>query len=633
MKADTTGKFLKLNAHKWGDKIALRQKRRGIWQKYTWKQTYDLAKLVCMGLFSLGLKRGDKVTLLGDPEIELYLAYYAIQAGGGWILGIYPDCTPEEIKYFINHSDTKFVFARDQEQVDKLLMIKADLPLVERVIWWEPKGMRKYTDAWLLSFDDVKDLGQKHEQNHHGAFEDSIEQSNGEEVFGLFYTSGTTGDPKGTMITYDAMNTSIEYIHGKMGLRPGHNILSFVPPAWFAEPSWSSGPSLRWGASINCPEKPDTYLEDFREISPSIGAFGSRQYEDIASTMQIKIKDASFLKRFAFNLFLPIGYKMADLEFEKKRPNLLLKFLNFLAKKLVFRPLLDKHGFAKGMYFAVGGTVLGGDTFRFLRAIGIPLIQIYGSTEAGLVGKHSSENIRKETVGRIFPGVEARIDENGELLIRSDATCLGYYKNQEATDEKFESSGWFHTGDAMEIDEWGDLIFLDRVEEMEELSTGIKYAPSYIEGQLRFCAYIKDVMTIGGKNREYVSALINIDFDAVGKWAESQHISYTTMVDLSQKPEVADLVLSDIQRVNSTISKGSNLQKFVILHKEFDPDEAELTRTRKLRRTLVQDRFSDLIQAIYEGRKEHSIVTPVTYRDGRKGQTTADLKIRELKEQ
>ena len=384
-------------------------------------------------------------------------------------------------------------------------------------------------------------------------------------------------------------------------------------------------------AKLNFPEEPETIAEDTREVGPNFVIYGPRQWESLVSEIQIKMIDAHWLKRFVYNLFMPLGYKFADMKLAGKTPDLFWRLLYKIAYFALFRPLKDRLGLSRVRFAVTGSSVLSLDTFRLIHAIGIELRQNYASTEAGYISSHSGNEIRFESVGRPARGTEVRITDEGELLVRSDCMFSGYQKNPDKTKEVMRG-GWCHTGDAVNVDDRGHLIFMDRLEHMGELSSGVKYAPQYIEGRLRFSPYIKDAMVIGGKMRDYVSAIVNMDFAMVGKWAERNRIPYTTFVDLSQKKEIADLIKKDLNRVNSYLPETSRVEKFVLLHKEFDADEAELTRTRKLRREFMEERYKQLIEAMYEDGKEVKVEAPVTYRDGRRGVVTTSIKVRTLSE-
>ncbi|MBN1644163.1 MAG: AMP-binding protein, partial [Dehalococcoidales bacterium] len=428
---------------------------------------------------------------------------------------------------------------------------------------------------------------------------------------------------------HKALISTAEGFIARYPIDANDNLISNFPAAWVGDSYFATIPHLLTGAVLNFPEEPETIAEDTRETGPNFVIYGPRQWESLVSEIQIKMIDAHPLKRFCYNLFMPVGHKIADYKFKNKKPNIFWRLLYIPAYYLLFRPLKDKLGLSNVRFAVTGSSVLSLDTFRLIHAVGIELRQNYASTEAGLISSHGKGEIDFESVGRPAVGTEVRITSEGELLVRSESMFSGYHNNPQKTAEVL-IDGWCHTGDAVNINEKGHLIFMDRMDHMGELRSGIKYAPQYIEGRLRFSPYIKDAMVIGGKDKDYVSAIVNIDFKMVGKWAEKRHIPYTTFVDLSQKDEIADLILKDIQRVNGYLPESSRARKFVLMHKEFDADEAELTRTRKLRREFMEARYIDLITAIYQDKKEIQISAPVTYRDGRKGNVTTGIKIRTI---
>lgn len=628
---DTYPKFLVRNSKLWGDKVALRRKYFGIWQNYTWKDCYQQVKHLCLGLVVLGLKPGDKVSLIGDDEPESFWTEAAIQAAGGVLVAMWSDSIPSEISYIISHSDSKFIVAEDQEQIDKILGIKNDIPNVQKVIYWDRKGMRKYEDPILMSFDDLKKIGSKYTNAHPEFFEELVSRGKGTDVAQMSYTSGTTSLPKGAVITHNAIITSAKRMQECSPLNQGEDVITTLASASVFH-QWFSGYSYICGVIINFPEEPETLMQDYREISPRFMLITPRQWQSLSSMTQIRINDAGFLKRFFYNLFLPVGHKMVDLRSSKRRISLIWKFFYKLGDILVFAPLRDKLGLVKTKYPVTGSAFLSPDFFRYFQALGINLIQIYGSTEAGVVSMHPQNDINNDSVGQVCKGVEIKISDGQEILIKGESIFSSYYKDFEKTDQVIRE-GWFYTGDSGYINEKRHLFYLDRIENLDELSNGHKYAPAYIEGKLKFSRFIQDVMVIGGKSRDYLSVIINIDFESIGKWAESNQVPYTTFVDLSQKKEVSVLLKKDLQRVNNTLPEGSKVRKFVLLHKEFDADEGELTRTRKLRRAFLQERYQDLIEAIYGNKMEIPVVTEVKYRDGRKATIETNIKIRSVYEE
>ncbi|MGD9142535.1 MAG: AMP-binding protein [Dehalococcoidia bacterium] len=626
---DTIPRIISANREKWASKTAMSVKNFGIWQRYTWEDCYNRVKYFSLGLISLGLERGDVVCIIGDNEPEWFWGEFAAQAAGGIATGIYVDSIPSEVKYIAEHSGAKFAIVNDQEQTDKFLEIKGELPLLKKLIYWDPKGLRNYDDPDLISFDDIIKLGKEYEKSNPGLYEKNVEEGKGDDIAFIYYTSGTTGLPKGAILTHRALINTARGFVSRYPMDETDDLISNFPAAWVGDSFFATIPHLLTGARLNFPEEPETIAEDTREVGPNFVIYGPRQWEGLVSEIQVKIVDTSPIKRFVYNLLLPVGHKIADLQFEGKKPNLLWRFLHFLAYYGLFRPLKDRLGLSNVRFAVTGSSVLSLDTFRLIHAIGVELRQVYASTEAGLISSHSKGEIKFESLGRPALGTSVRITDEGELLVSSDCMFMGYHKDPEKTDAVL-IDGWCHTGDAVNINEQGHIIFMDRLEHMGELKTGAKYAPQYIEGRLRFSPYIKDAMVIGGSDKDYVSAIINIDFNMVGKWAERNRIPYTTFVDLSQKKEVADLVRMDLERVNGYLPDNARVHKFVLLHKEFDPDEAELTRTRKLRRDFMEERYKDMINAMYNNMESVDVEAPVTYRDGRKGVVTTSINVRSL---
>ncbi|MFH1484613.1 MAG: AMP-binding protein [Chloroflexota bacterium] len=623
---DTIPKIISGNRKKWGRRAAMCMKKFGVWQRYSWEDYYQIVRSFSLGLMSLGLARGDVVCIIGDNEPEWFWGEFATQAAGGIATGIFVDSIPPEVKYIASQSGAKFAVVNDQEQTDKFLEIKDELPSLKKVIYWDPKGLRNYDDSILISFAEVVNLGREFEEVHPGLFEQNVDSGQGDDIAFIYFTSGTTGLPKGATTTHRALINTAKGFVGRYPLTENDNLISNFPAAWVGDSFFSTIPHLLTGARLNFPEEPETIAEDTREVGPNVVSYGPRQWEGLVSEIQIRIMDANPLKRFCYNLFMPVGHKIADFQFQGKTPDLFWRALHGIAYWSLFRPLKDQLGLSKIRFAVTGSSVLSLDTFRLIHAIGIELRQNYASTEAGFISSHSKGEIHFESVGRPAVGTEVRITDDGELLVRSECMFSGYHKDPAKTTATL-IDGWCHTGDAVHIDDDGHLIFMDRLEHMGELRSGEKYAPQYIEGRLRFSPYIKDAMVIGGKDKNFVSAIINIDFAMVGKWAERSHIPFTTFVDLSQRKEIADLVRKDLVRVNSYLPEATRVRKFVLLHKEFDPDEAELTRTRKLRREFMESRYRDLVDAIYGEGKEIKVTAPVTYRDGRKGIVSTIIRV------
>ena len=624
---DTIPRVIQRNWQRWPKHTAMCMKNFGVWQRFSWADYYTTVKHFSLGMISLGLKPKDVVAIIGDNEPEWFWAEFGVQAAQGIPTGVFVDSIPAEVKYIVDHCGARFAIANDQEQTDKFLELKPELPGLEKVVYWDPKGLRNYDDPLLISFREVVALGQAYEVDHPDLFEANVAAGETDDTAFIYYTSGTTGSPKGASISHRALLKTAQSFVDRYPVDETDDLISNFPAAWVGDSFFASIPHLLTGARLNFPEEPETVAEDTREVGPDFVIYGPRQWEGLVSEIQVKMVDAHWLKRFAYRIFMPVGHKIADIQFQDRKPNLFWRALHQVAIWLLFRPLKDKLGLSEIRFAVTGSSVLSLDTFRMIHAIGIELRQNYASTEAGFISSHGKGEIRFESVGRPSLGIEVRIDNEGELLIRSDCMFTGYLNEPEKTAAAFRD-GWFCTGDAVHITPEGHLIFLDRVKDMGQLSTGVKYAPQYIEGRLRFSPYIKDAMVIGGKERDYVTAIMNIDFTMISKWAQRKHLNFTTFVDLSQKDEVISLVEQDLLRVNSYLPDNSRVMKFVLLHKEFDPDEAELTRTRKLRRDFMEEKYADLIGAMYGGRDSVTVEAPVTYRDGRQGMVKTDIKVR-----
>ena len=627
---DTLPKLLRRKFLRYPNAVAMRVKYHGIWQHYTWKEYYERVKHLCLGLVSLGLERGDNISILGENKPEWYWAELAIQSARGAAVGIFVDCIPSEVKYYVEHSDSKFVLVDDQEQVDKLLNIKDELPLLKKVIYWDSKGLWDYKESILMSFDDILKLGRAYEQNNPMLFEEMINQGSDKDIAAICYSSGTTGLPKGAMLnqkflveeTREWSNTD------KWGGR-NYQYVSFVPPAWVPEQAIGIAGSLVAGNIVNFPEEPETVQQDLREIGPDILFYGAKLWESLNRFVQAKMLDSTFLRRLIYRTFLQVGLKVADMYIEQKRPNLFWKTLYFISYYALFRQLRDRLGLPNVKVVYSAGAAISPEIVRYFKALGVEIKLIYGSTEMGTISAPREGEIRPETSGRPAPWAEVKISEEGEILIKSRYMYSGYYKDPESTKKKFKD-GWFCSGDFGHLDEGGHLIVIDRMDDLKPLAGGKKFSPQYAEVRLRFSPFVKDVLVVGGEQRTYVSVLVNIDIENVGRYAEAHGIVYTTFTDLSQKEEVIKLIEKEIKKINRTLPEYSRIKRFVNLHKEFDADEAELTRTRKLRRTFVEDRYKDLIDALYSGHKELAVETSVTYRDGRTGVIKTVIKVNEI---
>lgn len=623
------------NAANFGDKVALREKEFGIWQDVSWKQYLDHVKYLALGLSSLGFGSDDALAIIGDNRPEWVYAELAAQALKGRPLGIYQDSILTEVAYVIDHSDATFVVAEDQEQVDKVLDMKDKLPKVRKVVYTDAKGMRGYDDPLLIFFPDVEELGREFEKENPGYFEKSVQRLTPEDIALIAYTSGTTGFPKGSLLTHSnllkmAMNLS--------AVDPKHasdEFVSFLPLPWIGEQMMSISSALSYGFTVNFPESPETAMADLYEIGPNVVFSPPRVWEQMSRSVIVRHMDASWLKRFIYRLCMPIGYELADMHFEDKKITLGWKLMYWLSYAMLFRALKDRLGFANIRSATTGGAALGPDVFRFFHACGLNLKQIYGQTEiSGISCIHRSEAVDFTSVGQPIPETEVKIHEPdpkgvGEIVSKSPALFIGYLKNDEATVETLVD-GWLMSGDAGYFTEKEQLVCIDRIKDLMQLTNEARFSPMFIENKMKFCPYIVEVCVLGHE-REYVSAIICIDFKHTGKWAEDHRIGYTTYTDLTSKNEIYDLIEKEVVRVNRELPEAAQVRKFLLLYKEFDPDDGELTRTRKLRRRFIAERYTSEIEALYTDAQEVHVESEIQYQDGKTTTIVTDLQIRKMK--
>jgi long-chain acyl-CoA synthetase len=632
-KGDTWPKILKYNYEKYGDnRIAMRHKNHGIWQRYTWKDYYLNVRYLALGLVSLGFKPKDKVLIIGDNAPEWYYAELAAQVNHGASVGVYSGLLPPEIKYIAENSEARFAIVQDQEQVDKLLQIKDKLPRLKKVIYWNYKGLAHYDDPILMGYREVLERGKRYGKEHPRLFEQNIKMGKADDVCALVYTSGTTGAaPKGAVHTYRTMGTGANYYLHLDPWYENDNVVPYLPPVWMPEQWFGIGCHLLSASILNFAEEPETQQQDIREIGPNVVFYGARLWESQAGTVQARIQDADAIKRFTFRKLIPIGYKMADLRYRKQRPSLLLKILYALADIALFRPIRDSLGLTNARICYTSGAMLSADAFRFYHALSLPLKSLYWTTEGGALTGAKNEDIRLETVGPVHKGAEVTITGNGEIVYRQPGIFVGYYNDPDKTAEVLKD-GWFYSGDSGLVTEDGYIVLLDRVKDLVKLASGDKLAPQSIESRLRFSPYIKDAWVLAGPDRAYASAIITINYASVGQWAGQRRVVCTTFTELSQRPEVYELVKRDIERINRTLPPGARVKKYVNLHKEFDPDEGELTRDMKLRRTFLEERYRKLINAIYNDKPEVLVEAQLRYQDGRMGTIKTTISINSVGE-
>ena len=623
--------FLRQVESRRAGEVALRQKEFGIWREFSWQESCEQVRHFGLGLRALGLARGDHVATIGDNDRQYLWAYLGLQAVGGVQVGLFTDATAEEAAYIIDHSDARFVLAQDQEQVDKMLAVRGQIPKVERVVYWDERGLWEYEDPWLVSYDEVCRRGEGLAAGEPSRFEEEVVQGRGSDLAILCYTSGTTGRPKGAMLSHENILRSNDAFVQVDTLYDSDNHVSLLPLGWIAEHAWGVAPHCVHGMVVNFPESFETVRENVREIAPQRVLYNSRLWDALLGTIQVQMAESSWVNRKLYELFLPVGQRLADrkLAGEAVSPGLRLAYR--IGDWCLFHPLRDKLGFTKLRAAYTAGGALSPDAMRFFHALGINLKQIYGLTEVTGSGTiHWDGDIKFASVGRPGGGVSVRTDEEGEIQIGGPTVFQGYYNNAEATAEAVvEENGrrWFRTGDAGHIDEDGHLIYLDRMKDMITLANGERYAPQFIEGRLKFSPHILDVMAVGGPAQEYVTALVIINFDNVGSWAERQGISFTTFADLAQRAEVYELIRQAVDGVNAEMPPFSRVRRFVLLPKEFDADESEMTRSRKLRRDVLYTRYNEMIEAMYAGQERIQVQTAVRYQDGSEGVIETDLRI------
>ncbi len=633
---DTFPKLVRSNAERIPRKVAIREKDFGIWQSYTWKDYFAEARLIGLGLAALGLARGDKTAIIGDNRPQLYWAVMATQALGGIPVPLYQDSIEKEMQYIIDHAEAKFAVVEDQEQVDKLLHVKRECPRLEYIIYDDPRGLRSYTEPFLMSLEQVQELGRKFARDNPGYFEDQLAKGAADDIAIICYTSGTTGAPKGAMLSHRNLILTARNAIAREGLRSDEEVLAYLPMAWVGDHIFSYAQSILSGFTVNCPESASTVLHDLREIGPTYFFAPPRIWENILTNVMIRIEDAAWSKRKLVHGFLRLAQEIERLRLNRQPVPLWRRLLSPPGHLLVYGPLRDNLGLRRIRIAYTAGEAIGPEIFGFFRSLGINLKQVYGMTESSaLISIQKDGDVRLDTAGTPLPGVEIRLSEESEVLYRSPGVFRGYYKNQEATRQTLEN-GWVHSGDAGFIDDDGHLKIIDRAKDVSRLAGGTIFAPKYIENRLKFSPYIKEAVCVG-QGRSYVVALINIDLAAVGNWAERRDLAYTSYTDLSQRREVYDLIHQEVVRVNQSLSedellRGAQIRKYLILHKELDPDDQEITRTRKVRRGFIAQKYAPLIEALYSGSDRVGVEVQVTYEDGRTATTRADVRIREVEE-
>lgn len=626
MEHKTLPQLLKDKVNEMGDRVALREKDYGIWNEWTWRTFYETVKDLAMGIRSLGFRRGEALAIIGDNRPEWVISELSAQSVGGVSVGIYQDSLPHEIAFILNHCRARFVVVEDQEQVDKLLEVEAEIPHVQHIIYYDSKGMRDYAHPKLLDFESVKQIGKGEVQKQPEEFERQIEMGKWEDIAILSYTSGTTGLPKGAMLSHRNLVSMGRSLMKMDPLKVGDEFLSFLPLAWIGEQMMAISSFLTIGFTLNFPEEPSTVQQNLREIGPHVMFSPPRIWEDMVSKVQVRIQDAGWLKRNAYEWFKKVGDEIANAHFNKKPVSLITKFLYAVGDYLVFSALRDHLGLLRLKRAYTGGAALGPDVFRFFHSIGVNLKQIYGQTEvSGIAIVHRDGDIQFDSVGVPIPDAELKISAQGEILVKSPSVFEGYFENEKATQETIQDS-WLHTGDAGYIDESGHLHVIDRLKDVIRLESGEMFSPQFLENKLKFSPYIQEAVAIG-KDREYVTAILNIDMANVGRWAEENSIAYTTYTDLSSKPEILELIQKEVTDINQGLPEKAKVKKFVLLYKELDADDEELTRTKKIRRGFILEKYKEVIDGMYSIHQEIKVEGKIRYRDGKEQIINTQLRV------
>lgn len=632
---DTFPKLLLENARRLGDRSAIREKEYGIWQTWTWKQVADEIRALACGLAARGFKRGDKLGIIGGNRPRLYWSMAAAQSLGGIPVPTYQDAAANEIQYVLDHAEVRFVLAEDQEQVDKILEAQERLPSLSQIFYDDERGMRNYDHDHLTDFARVQAEGREYDEQHPGFFEEQVAQGKGSDVAIFLYTSGTTGTPKGVVLTHDNVlitaRNGIEFDN----LTQTEEVLAYLPMAWVGDHIFSYAQSYVSGFCVSCPESAATVMEDLREIGPTYFFAPPPIFENLLTTVMIRMEDAAGLKQSLFKFFMNVARRAGPAILSGESVSFGDKLLYALGELLVYGPLKNTLGMSRIRLAYTAGEAIGPDIFDFYRSLGINIKQLYGQTEASVnITLQPDGEVYPDTVGKPAPDVEIRITDNGEVMYRSPGVFECYFKNEESTRETKTEDGWVHTGDAGFFDDRGHLKIIDRAKDVGKLNDGSLFAPKYIENKLKFFPHIKEVVVYGDQ-RDFCAAFINIDLEAVGSWAERNDVSYASYQELAARPEVYALIEDSVRKVNSELAEdprmaASQVRRFLVLHKVLDADDGELTRTRKVRRGFVAEKYGVLVDALYGGKKNCYVETEVTFEDGRKGAISGDLEIRDV---
>ncbi len=636
---DTIPKLLLRNAQQHGARPAFREKEFGIWQTWTWKQAHDEIRLLAIGLKTLGLTRGDTIAIVGDNRPHLYWAFAAAQCLGAIPVPVYQDSVAEEMAYVLAHAEVKFAIVENQEQVDKIISIKDKVPSLIVVIYDDARGLKSYDPTGLHAFESVQAMGRDALRRDPSAANEwltEIERGKGSDVSVILYTSGTTGKPKGVMLTHENVVVSGQNANIFDRFTPDDTMIAYLPMAWVGDHIFSYGQAYSGALCIACPESPETIVEDRREIGPTYFFAPPRVFENLLTQIMVRMEDAGRFKKAMFHYFLKVARRAGEKVLDGKPIGARDRVLYAVGDLLVYAPLRNRMGFSKLRVAYTAGEAIGPELFSFFRSLGINLKQLYGQTEASVfITLQPDGEVYPETVGKPGPDIEIKIEDSGEVLFKSPGVFLKYFKNDEATAATKTADGWVRTGDAGFIDQRGHLRIIDRAKDVGRLNNGALFAPKYVENRLKFYPEVKETVVFG-HGRDFVTAFINIDLTSVGSWAERNNIVYASYQELAAHPRVYDMIEARVDDLNKSLAAepmvaGSQIHRFLILHKELDADDGELTRTQKVRRSFIADRYGPLIAALYDGSTRCRLATEVTFEDGRKGTIEGDVRIVDMK--
>jgi long-chain acyl-CoA synthetase len=633
----TFPQYLLLNARRFADRPAMRHKDRGIWQSWSWAELADEIRAYSIGLQAMGLRKGDRVAIVGQNRPRLYWTFAAVQALDAIPVPVYADAVAEEMVYVLNHAEIAHAVVQDQEQVDKILSMEGQTPTLGKIYYDETRGLRDYDHTNLHSISQVQELGrQALAADGEEAWRAGIAAGTGDALAVILYTSGTTGKPKGVMLSFD--NLVVSAINGNRfdALGSDDSVLAYLPLAWVGDHVFTYAQAYVAGYCVCCPESSATVDTDRREIAPTYFFAPPRVFENLLTAIMVRMEDTGRLKYRMFHYFMDHARRVGEPLLNGEKVSAVDRLVYLLGEITVYGPLKSRMGFTRMRVGYTAGEAIGPEIFRFYRSLGLNLKQLYGQTEASVyITAQPDGEIRADTVGRPSPGVEIRIAESGEVMYRSPGVFVGYYRNDEATRATMTADGWVHTGDAGFFDNEGHLKIIDRAKDVGKLSDGNLFAPKYIENKLKFFPNIKEAVAFGD-GRDFCAVFLNIDLTAVGNWAERNNISYASYQELASHPRVYAMIEDHVAQVNRDLAAEplmakSQVRRFLVLHKELDADDGELTRTQKVRRSFIHDRYGELIEALYDGSKTKHVETEVVFEDGRKGRIAADIEIRDLR--